>query len=692
MAHHSNMFLSLPYLAASQLMGLSDDERFSALDLAEKMRGAFTSANPRAYLMEVATANSHRGRGWSFKRLEAHYYALRRGANPGEVLVNKSKERGNKSDFLTPAVLEHWRTLCDRHFRSHKSAYLELIADYRIGKKIGDVDWRTVWGRHDELSMDPIPTACPRDMPLPCGWSYHNFMRHKPRKVEELGAHIGRMAAHALARPVRTTRDGMEPGQQYTFDDLEHDNEVIFPGERKAVRALELACLDWASAYKVAKGTKPATLDALGKRRQKIKERDMRFLVAHVLINIGFHREGVLLLVENGTAAICEEMELALQAKEWCRPDGTPLIRVSRSGVDRETAHPGQWGTKAKGNFRHKSALESWNNLSHNRLDDLPGQTGSNSRLNAPEEQTALQATCHKLLLAGMALTPDLAKRIRMPVLDWDLFNDILDERYAQIHATHDHQLEGWEHHMERQWRVSLTDHWHSEASWNHLTDEQQARLAPLIAQEGMVRVAKKSRWQVWQAGLANLIRLPDYAVTLICGRDLAEPRPCPAMAEVTFVDQEISATPMRYRLQSCVNKDGVAITLAEGHMYLWMINPFDPRAVFVMEENGTYVGRCDRVDVPCRTDTEAVGREIGLARKDFAEALAPLARRGMRMAQQQLKLLQHNTQVLREGAPVAPALPEATTKAPELTAEEEAEIEEALSAIEMSMGSETKE
>jgi hypothetical protein len=645
------MFLALPQLTAGALMGLDDDARFVALDLAEIMRGAFSAANPRAYLLEAAQTNSHRGRGWSFKRLESRYYAIRNGADPADVLVNKAKECGNKSRWMTPAVVEAWRVYCARHFRSYKSAWLELAADYRVGKKVGDVDWRAVWAEHHELRLDPIPLQCPRGMPLPEGWSYHNFMRHKPRQIEKLGARIGRMAARELARPVRTTRAEMEPGQQYVFDDVMHDNRVVVAGQLKSVRPMELACLDVASAYKVAFGLKPAREDALEQRRQMLRERDMRFLVAHVLCNVGFHPDGVTLFVENGTAAIREDMELVLNSLAM-REDGSPLITVSRSGVDRETAHAGQWGAKAKGNFRSKSHLESWNNLSHNRLDDLPGQTGSNSRLNEPEETAALERATHKLLLSGMAMPPDLAKKLEMPVFDWQLFSDVLAERYAQIHATHDHFLEGWEHNTERQWRVSVTDTWHSEDSWQILTPEQRQRLEPIITQDGMTRVAKKSRWQVWRTGAAKLIRLPDYATALICGRDLAEGRPCPSMREITFLDNEISLRPLRYRLQSCIGANSALVDLVEGKMYRWMINPFDPRAIFVLDEGGAYVGKCDRVDVPNRLETEAAHKEMGKAKKDFDDALRPLALRGAGMARARIEELRRNTALLQAARP----------------------------------------
>jgi hypothetical protein len=524
-----------------------------------------------------------------------------------------------------------------------------------VSKRIDEVYLAAgkVGGKHPDLGLDPLPAKCPRDMPLPEGWSLRNFLRAKPKKIEEVAARIGRMAAHALARPVRTTRAEMAPGMQYVFDDLTHDNDVVVSGQLQPVRPMELACVDVASAYKAAFWLMPSRVDALTQKRQVLRERHMRFLVAHVLCNVGFHPDGVTLLVENGTAAIRRDLEEILHGLAL-RDDGTPLIEVSRSGVDRATAHPGQWGSAAKGNFRAKSHLESWNNLSHNRLDDLPGQTGSNARLNAPEDLPAMERVSERLLLAGMALPPELASRLQMPVLDWRLFTDVLTERYAQIHNTHDHALEGWERRTERQWRLSLTDSWHSEAAWRELSDEQQRIYAPVIAQAGNTRVARLSRFQVWRAGMDRLVRLPDYATALICGRDLAEVRPCPATMSVRFIDQETSATPMDYRLQSCVAQDGRPVTLIEGRMYRWMISPFDPSKAFVLQLDGSYVGRIERVEAADRTDMDAVHRAMGKARADFDAALAPLARRGAAIAKQQIEALRANTAVLQAGNPRA--------------------------------------
>ena len=133
-------------------------------------------------------------------------------------------------------------------------------------------------------------------------------------------------------------------------------------------------------------------------------------------------------------------------------------------------------------------------------------------------------------------------------------------------------------------------------------------------------------------------------------------------------------------------------MTLQEGTMYRWLINPFDPRAVFVMTMDGSYVGKCARVDVPSRLDMDDVRKAMGAAEKDFQEALAPLAARGRRLAIERLRQLQSNTELLRAAQPAALARSTAR-RLPEETGRKynDAEVDEALATLELTMGTETK-
>ena len=626
---------------AAEFAALPETVKWAVLDLKGVIEAASEEPRPRRALMEAAALNAHKGRGWSVKSLERKYYALR-DTRDWRCLIDRAKVTGGgKSEWVTPAVVEAWRGYCDEAMRSYKSAWMRMMADYRKGKLIGDVDWRKVWQVLPNLCDQPMPTRCPPGMPIPPGWSYHNMMRRQPRSVERIAARLGRHAAKKASAMVHTTRALMPVGSQYEFDDMWHNTMAIYPGFPKAVRPLELACIDIASAHKIAYGLKPRMEDANGKRTN-LNEKDMRFMVANVLCNIGFHKDGCTLFVEGGTATVKDRLQKTLAFIS----DG--LIKVSVSGVDR-IVPLGKWGHDTKGNPDHKAHVESWHNLAQNRLDSLPGYTGSNSRLDKPEDHEALMKVVDNTLAAACLLPPELAARLRFPVLDWGTFRDVVEEVYNQISWSNDHQLEGWEGRTTRQWKAHPADMWHSEAEYLALPEDVRAALAPIISQDGFSRIAKLSRREVWDQGQRELVTLPDWAICSICGSDLAIARECPA-AEIIFVDKEVDERPMIFRLSTCVGKDGCPVELEERKVYLWLVNPFDPRKVFVMDTFGVYVGKCMRIDQVDRLDIEAVGAEIGRARHELKEALKPYQARAKKAAKKQIRDFDENSKLLREG------------------------------------------
>jgi len=625
---------------AAEFASLPQEIKDYVLDMLGIIRDASLCERPRLRLAEAAALNCHKGRGWSLKAIERKFYALRN-TRDWRCLIDRAKTSGGrKRKWLTPAVIDAWRGYCDQHKCSLKTAWLHIVAAYRSGKAIGDVDWRMVWESHPDLMGQPMPALCPPKMPIPEGWSYYNLMRHKPTSIEQAYARKGVHAAMKLSSRVHTTRADLPVGAQYEFDDMWHNCLVQRPGYPKLVRPLELACIDVSSAHKVAFGLKPRLEDENGKR-ENIKEADMRYLVAHVLCNIGFHRDGCLLLVEGGTAAIKKSLATALKELSG------GLVEVSTSGVDRRVPID-KWGYETKGNADHKAHIESWHNLAQNRLDNLPAFVGRNSRLDKPEDHEALLKVVNKLLAAQCTLPDHLRDKLVFPVLDWSTFSEVVHEVYAQIGHSNDHQLEGWDGRTERQWKCHAADWWHSECEFLRIPAEAQTAIAPLIQQDGFHRIAKMSRRQWWDQGQSELVRLPDWAVTVICGVDLAEARPCP-VAEVCFVNKEIDPAPMIYRLATCVNADGEKVALREGWMYRWMINPFDPRVVFVMEVTGKYVGKCLRIDAIDRQDIKAISEEWKATRNELSAAIAPVQRRATAAAKAAISSMSKNASLLRQ-------------------------------------------
>jgi hypothetical protein len=634
---------AIPQFDLGEFARLDDDVKEEVVDLIAVMKVCLANqGGALAHLANVAQANGHR-RGWCYKTLESKYYKFRE-TGDWHCLVNKAKQRGlGKSRWMTPAVIEHWKTRCMNHSRSYRSAYIELCAEYKVGSRIGDVDWSDVWKEHADLAHIPLPPKPPKNMPLPEGWSYKNFLRHQPLLIEKLGARQGLNAAKKMSVHVRTTRAGMEPGQQYMFDDLKHDRKITF--EKQLIRVWELACLDVASGHKVAYGLKPNVWNDEAQARENLRTRDMRYLLAHILINHGYHPDGCELHIENGTASLLKRFDLLLNELSG------GVIRVVRAGIDRKVACLSQWGAKGGGNPNAKSPLESHHNLVHNRMDYGPGLTGSNERLNAPEDTAALESYTDKLIKASEAMPPELARRLAFPVWDMGLFREAVSEAYKGIATRTDHELEGWDGHMQRMWRTSITDDWHTEAEWFAYSEKAREGMTEIIMQEGYHCIARKSPLQVWNEGKQKLVRLPDYSFALLCGKELAEKRPCPATGEIIFVDRTVDPEPMRYRLSSCCDEFGMAVELAEGEIYYWLINPFNPDMAFVLGEHGEYVGKVQRQNTVARMDTEEIGREIGRATRDLNERLAPLARRGAKLAKARLEDIRNNTEVLSQAA-----------------------------------------
>ena len=624
-----------------EFASLQDHQRWEVLDLLDIFRDASTTPSWRSELMAVASRNEGRP-GWSFKSLERKYYALR-DTRDWRSLINKSKLCGGSKTKLTKKVIDYWHGLYNAAMRSGKSAWLRLCNNYRNGEMIGDENWRTEWQRNPALCHEPMPSKCPPGMPLPDAWSYHNIMRYKPNEVETVAARKGRHAAKKFVSQVHTTRANLPVGAQYEFDDMWHNVEVYIPGDPKPVRPLELACIDISSAMKVALGLKPRKTDPITGKRENLREGDMRYIVAHVLCNIGYHPDGCILFVEGGTATLRDQMQKLLHELSGGK------ITVSKSGVDR-TVMMGKWGYDSKGNPDHKSHIESSHNLYQNRLDSLPGYTGSNSRLDKPEDHQSLMRVVDKMLAAQCQLPPDLAERLRFPILDWTTFSDVVHEIYEQIAWSNDHSLEGWHNRTERQFKLHPADIWHSESAFFGLPKTKQAELAPLIAGANITRQARLSRAQVWAQGQADLIRLPDYAAFLICGEDLAAPCNCPANGEITFVDRDKDQAPMIYNIGRCTDANGNRVDLKEGKQYLWMINPFDTRTVFVSDTYGSYIGKCERIIAVDRANLEEIGEAIGRSRKDLATALQPFNTRAAKQAVRQAHIDSQNAALLNEG------------------------------------------
>ncbi len=541
---------------------------------------------------------------------------------------------------LPPAFLDFWRMLCEDNQRKSKPAHKELCRIYwrKETEYVSPKGWRMeLWPGYDER---PEPSALSRAS-LPRGWSYPNLMLHAPTKLELVLSREGPLAASALAPQVFTTRENLRPGQFYVFDDRWNDLKCIVPGRMtKPVRSIELSAGDVFSAKTVSWGLIPLIEDDNGKREQ-ITGDYMRMILVDLLCGKGFHRDGVTLMVEHGTAAISSELELLLcvlsggEVREGkiVRPG---LIRVDRSGITGGVSFCGGYPTLGKGNFRFKAGWESMHNLKHNELANLPGQTGRNSRLEIVESLPAQEREATKLLLAATEARPDVAKILLSGTgfLDSTQLLWAFQRVLKQIEGYTDHELQGWERAglVTTEYRLAPDAPWQPMARLQTYGDVQRAAIVAQIESEPWsTRTRKLSRQEAWASGQRELVKLPLHVAPQILGTKLSTIRPVNERGEFCFADADLGIGSDEVIFRAILTTpEGHEMRLPRGEYRTWL-NYLNPSQLLVADLRGCYLGSCEMQDRIDRRDTEAFKREAGEAAHVQATALAPLYRRAVK-------------------------------------------------------------
>lgn len=568
--------------------------------------------------------------GTSLPTVRRKLYGLRQKNWRG--LVNWAKVP--KEQKLSPVFVDYWKKLCEDNQRNCKTAYKILIHKWR--------------NTDEEIPgyKTPPPAAVGG---VPFGWSYRNLMRYQPTKFELTSARQGRTAAACYRPMVFSTRVNLECGQFYMFDDLEHDIKVNFIGvNRQAWRPLELCALDLFSGCKIAYGTKP-TIEGDDGAKQKLKERDMRFLLAYIMTNIGYRRAGTTLIVEHGTAAIREDVERMLFE---CTGGA---VTVQRSGIEGAPALCGWYDGRGKGNFRMKAALESHHSLVHNVTAQLPGQMGL-SRDASPEELHGRDQINKNLLKAVETLPPERAALIKFPFLHHQQFCQILGHIYRFINARYDHDLEGFAEAglVTQEYRLSIHDkHWLPSESFLKLAPGQQEAVSQLIQSPGLVRCRKLSPWEVWSEGQKNLVKLPVWNIPDILGEDLAVEMKVDNAGMFAFEDKDLGPGTFRY-LARATNRNGREELLGDGEKYRCFVNPFALDQLIVCTEAGGFIGTCRRIEAIAKEDSEALFRAMGDAAHSEVVRLGEYRARHQADVDQKKEDEAWNKKVI-SGAPVLP-------------------------------------
>lgn len=572
------------------------------------------------------------------------YYAWRERGLAG--LVNGSHHPAVAAalrceDTLHPDTIEYYRQLCFENGRKCRPAYRALVRAFFKGEAIPG-----------------LPPGTPR-LKLPAGWTSSNFSRHNPTKFELKAARQGLRAAAEFRPLVYTTRREMYFFQELQFDDVWHDAEAVLLGRNQRVRPLQLGALEVLSACLFEWCIKPR-IRRDDDTRTNLGPNDHLFLLAAIFGKYGHNPRGTRMNFESGTAVPpAEAIDLIHKLS-----GGEVVCRIGKTSC--ETAFLGQYPGSSKGNFRTRAMLESLWNLTHNESGNrltFPGQFGSNSRTNAPEDLHGRGREQDLILRAMPALPAWVIENLRMPLPEWHQALRAINELNEGMNQRG--LLPGTEHAIEGFVEAGLVTTDFDFPGWGLISRADfEQRLAQCDPQQQLAIRAmvngvprKLSPREVFNLGVrGQLSTLNPQPSTLTKWRPEALAQLLyPARRDgvvrvgkdhlVTFDDQDISPEPLRF----------LAHHFSPGDEFECVCNPMVPDLLFIYDaapaRRGAWLGVLKSWGRVSRADSAAVGERIGQAEKVKRQLLTPVVQAGDRLTRQRLEMLENNNQVLQQHA-----------------------------------------
>jgi hypothetical protein len=532
---------------------------------------------------------------------------------------------------LPKAFREFYRGLREKQQRVATAAHDELITI-----------WRTRYdatGKYYERlpGYDRWPAANPATG-LPDGWSYDNLQRAVPEHPWATTAARQGLAAASGYRPtVRTSRVGLRLGERVEFDDHQFDVKVHFAGQSRAMRPVCFGAADGLSAF-AAVAVRPTLWDDAAEQKRTLTEYQFRCFVLWWLSEHGYRTDsaGTTLFTERGTAVIRADFESRLAAFTGGR------VKVSAGSMFSESAHPGQYAPRGKGNFRHKAMIEGFWSILENVLGRLPGQMGSNQRLNGPAELHGREMVLAKTLDLARTLPPALAEQLMFPVLPFRTFATIAHAAMDAVLADREHDLEGWDELglARMEWRTdSQSPLWLPASAMQSLPETERMALVPrLQGQEGLTRYVKMSRREVWERHAGELTQVGPSALCRLLSPDDAIEVTVTRQSLVEFTDTARFG-PGTYRfLAQSRQRD-----LYPGDKFAAFFNPLTPRWLQLVDAKGAPVALLESWEAPSRNDLEGIKRQMGRQAHWESEQKIRLGGRHFDEAEMRAHLAEHN-------------------------------------------------
>ena len=571
-----------------------------------------------------ALADVARRMGVGYSTALRKWYAWQESGLAG--LFNRAK--GSRKKELSPEFIEWWKQLCQENGRKCKPAYRKFVALFRSGAAIPGIP------------ADVLRYNVPR------GYSYDNLMAHAPTRHELMAARQGLRAADAYRPLVFTTRKNMQVGQELVFDDVWHDFEVVVLGQREPSRLLQLCVMDVFSGCLFDLATKPRIRRESNGTRENISPTEALFYVAHVLEDHGYHADGARLILEAGTMTLSEDVARALHDLTG----GKLICHVGKTS--NAVAFGGQYGGVAKGNYRLKAMLESFFNLLHNETADvrqLPGQTGSNSRINEPEDLHGRKLDVTRWLQALPALPEELRRQVRLGLVEYNAADRLVRQITDRINLRREHQIEGYAEAGLTTVDYELPGLGVVDAGYflQRLDAQEDDAKRAALQSYAVPRPRLMSPQEVYNAGQSRLTKLrPEIIARMLYHARRSEPVKVGHTREIVIEDKLISASPLRF----------TALRFRPGDKFDVVLNPWHPDKLHVFDAAGRWVGVLDVTERADRTDVAAVEAQMREAARVQQLMREPIRKRGMEITMERLVATRENIDLLSTGVELTAA------------------------------------
>lgn len=593
------------------------------------------------------TRRSHDGKTLSEGAIRKLYYEVwcRSNRNWWE-LRDKNKRPDAAPDKLPEAFIDHW---------------WQRVADFRGKCRAA---WRSIEREWARGILPPGFEDYPWAPDMPPGTSYDTLMKcddYRPTRLLIKVARNGARAADDLLPSVLTTRVGLAFGSRWVFDDMWHDHKVMVPGQTGLRRLLQFHCIEMLSGCQAARGMKPEILNDRSGKFERLKERELLFLLAHVLGNFGYNPAGCWLMMEHGTASVSERVESILQKAT------AGALEIKRGTIGDGALAPGLYGGASRGNFKFKAGLESLGNLVHNEMSDrrlMPAQTGSNSRTDLVDDLHGREKTSEALIAAAATLPAELREMLRLPATPLWQGIEIADRIQEEMNRRTEHELEGWDAlgFLLPLYRLHPQQPWQPQSQ---IADMPPALRAPietaLNTDPRLSKIRRLSPREVFDGHRPQLTRLPAHVIPLLVGMEHAVERKLGKDGEFHFSDMEIGPGEHHYQGLAYAS-DGTPCRLPAGAKFATFVSMIDPARMHLCDAAGGYVGYVPRKAVPGHGDAHDMARAYGEKIAATREIIAPAVRAGRAQMRRDADDAEHNAAIIataRAGDFTAPAEPE---------------------------------